>query len=522
MILVWVWIASFVATIPTWRLPLDHHDQALFRFGSSILRRGGELYRDIWDVKQPGIYWYYTWAEGLFGTGARFGGVHVLSSIWLSTAAVLSAWIVRRAFPSSRAWLFAPFATLGLYTFRVNAFSYAQVEGLIVLPILAVIACVAAASEVRGRARLGLYFAAGALAGVAATFKLLLVVIPGMVILIGLAGIARSRRPVSSKVGDDDAGGFTMAVADFCAALAGGIVVLAAVTTPFVLSDRLDVFLWTNFVFPREAIASVELPGIGKLLESAAHLGTTVVLLLPAAAVGLAKLRRSSSPFARVAGSGCVTWIVIGLIAIVAQRFSWHAYHFTMLIWPVGVLATAGLVMPISPDRAERPLAGAGRVTRVVTALAIGGVLINGARFAYRQVYPFPTEIDTSTYLEELPGLSSEIEGSTCRTAIVFGGPALLIATGLSPVSRLTGQLAVVLVSTQWDELASTLMERKPQFVYFSTVLRPVVRQNSPELYAWIERHYRLIAEDSLDGVWLSYAGERPASDCRAQVSLDR
>src|SRR5690606_31301859 len=138
---------------------------------------------------------------------------------------------------------------------------------------------------------LGLYFAAGALAGVAATFKLLLVVIPGMVILIGLAGIARSRRPVSSKVGDDDAGGFTMAVADFCAALAGGIVVLAAVTTPFVLSDRLDVFLWTNFVFPREAIASVELPGIGKLLESAAHLGTTVVLLLPAAAVGLAKLR---------------------------------------------------------------------------------------------------------------------------------------------------------------------------------------------------------------------------------------
>src|SRR4249919_2061776 len=42
-------------------------DQALFASGARQLARGGVLYRDFWDVKQPGIYLWYLGGGALFG-----------------------------------------------------------------------------------------------------------------------------------------------------------------------------------------------------------------------------------------------------------------------------------------------------------------------------------------------------------------------------------------------------------------------------------------------------------------------
>lgn len=38
-------------------------DQALFAINARVLNDGGALYRDAWDVKQPGIYLFY-WLGG--------------------------------------------------------------------------------------------------------------------------------------------------------------------------------------------------------------------------------------------------------------------------------------------------------------------------------------------------------------------------------------------------------------------------------------------------------------------------
>src|SRR5258705_260145 len=41
-------------------------DQALFAAGARQLARGDVLYRDFWDVKQPGIYLWYLGGGSLF------------------------------------------------------------------------------------------------------------------------------------------------------------------------------------------------------------------------------------------------------------------------------------------------------------------------------------------------------------------------------------------------------------------------------------------------------------------------
>ena len=38
--------------------PFDH-DQGLFMAGARAMADGARLYVDFWDMKQPGIYWYY-------------------------------------------------------------------------------------------------------------------------------------------------------------------------------------------------------------------------------------------------------------------------------------------------------------------------------------------------------------------------------------------------------------------------------------------------------------------------------
>ena len=41
-------------------------DQALFTTGASKIYRGATLYRDFWDLKQPGIFGFYLLGGVLF------------------------------------------------------------------------------------------------------------------------------------------------------------------------------------------------------------------------------------------------------------------------------------------------------------------------------------------------------------------------------------------------------------------------------------------------------------------------
>ncbi|MBK8210080.1 MAG: hypothetical protein IPK78_08965 [Rhodospirillales bacterium] len=46
--------------------PLDG-DQALFLYFAEAIDHGERLYVDIWDMKQPGVFWFYWLGGKIFG-----------------------------------------------------------------------------------------------------------------------------------------------------------------------------------------------------------------------------------------------------------------------------------------------------------------------------------------------------------------------------------------------------------------------------------------------------------------------
>ena len=61
-------VVLFVAALAVLHIPYPFgQDQATFTWGGKALTEGAVLYRDFWDMKQPGIYWWYEASGRLFG-----------------------------------------------------------------------------------------------------------------------------------------------------------------------------------------------------------------------------------------------------------------------------------------------------------------------------------------------------------------------------------------------------------------------------------------------------------------------
>lgn len=475
-----VWLASMILALPLLQLPLIHDDQALFRLVGSVLAEGGRLYRDIWDVKQPGIFWFYWLGESIRG-GATGSGVHALFIAWLGATGVLAAVVTALALPGRRLWMLAPLLTIPFYTLRVNVYTTAQLEALMPLPILVVVACVTAAFDDRLRAGPA-YLISGLMIGVVAIFKMLLAAIPAAVALVALLGLWRARGSRAFRVG---ATGL----------VAGTAAVLGGVIAGFAMAGTLDIFLWTLLIYPPAALGQVTMAPLSRAWLSIVAISSTTALLLPAAAAGVQAVRVPglSQPVGRVALL-CMTWPLVNVLVIVAQRMSWHTYHFAMLSWPLGILAVLGIGTALS----RRRKAGA----YLLLALSLLGLGVNGARSVTRD--------DTVTLallerqrLERLPALKHSLDTGTCRSAFVFGGPGLLLAGGLRPVAEFTGQLAPYLLPEQWPRLEQVLQERLPAYLYVDAQYEAVIQRRSPLLWRWIPEHYRQLDTDDHGGRWL-------------------
>ncbi|MEZ5739751.1 MAG: hypothetical protein R3E68_10045 [Burkholderiaceae bacterium] len=500
-------LGSFLLTTLIWLLPLDHYDQALFRLGADVLERGGWLYRDFWDLKQPGIYWFYE-AAGLLFDGDPTRGpltreVLLLNSLWLTLATVIAVLIMRRALPDGPAWLFVPVFALGTFVFRLDYFSVAQVESLIFLPLLGIIAALQLVPRVPpGGQRLALCFLAGLGAAVVAIFKLILAPIAAAMLVIGLLGA----RPMPAPMSSPDDSRLPM----WFATVAGGLAGLAAALWPFVQQGLFDQFVWTQFIYPPKALSLLQSRPISRFVDSSLHLGSVTFLLIPAAVLGAINLYRTATRASRQLLWSCLAWILVGLAVVIPQRLSWHAYHFVTFIWPIGLLAAAGVVG-----------GGIGASTRrwhtLVLLIALAGLLINAGRWSMRPSLPKGETVvgDLHAYVKNTPGLPQRLAVQTCRSALVFGSPALFHAAGLLPATTITGQLSPILLPAQWQQLFEQTRAAMPRFIYLDNrESSQVIDDRAPAFSAWMTQHYRLLAVDPHAGHWLVPNDDTAPSPC--------
>ena len=69
-------------------------DQALFAVVAEELGRGAVLYRDHWDITNPGVFWFYQVAGSLFGFTEE--GIRLFEWLWVTGLVVVAAEATRR------------------------------------------------------------------------------------------------------------------------------------------------------------------------------------------------------------------------------------------------------------------------------------------------------------------------------------------------------------------------------------------------------------------------------------------
>ncbi len=490
----------------------EHGDQALFEVAGRALNEGSVYYRDFWDIKQPGIYWFHALGERLWPGGPDTAGLgpRILEAL----LAVLAGWLVLvivTDWPLQR-WVrwCAPSLVVGPYLVWSAVGGVGQVEGLMTVTLLAVLALTwprapaptAATGRVpRGR---GAWFAAGLVVGCVGLLKTLY--LPLVVVPMTLALVAGRRAPAGPARRND-------AVRVASALLgAGALTVVAA--GHLAQHGVLGLALHTTFVLPWQVTANPAVhpaSSFGELARSLTNLtpltGPLAVLALVAAARGH---RDRVLPPLTAPALTTVTALAVGLAL---PQFP-TPYRLLLLAAPVGLLAVAGL----------QHLAGltSGRALRTATAVVLVGLaLLTGRQVLHLARSGGPAGLDLTarvTRADNGPAAAALRAANEVASRVpprspvyVFGDPRILLLLNARQGAEITGWSMEMQPASVWRELDRELTRSRPPFVFVDPTFADVLA-GTPEAAGVLDllaRQYQVFARTA-EGTW--YLTLRPGS----------
>jgi hypothetical protein len=470
-------------------------DQGFAAVVGNELRHGQVLYTDVWDVRQPGLYAFFT-LGGIAPFGMTEGGVHLLEGVYLLAFAVVLQRTLRPHV--EREWVAAvsPLFVVGAYWAAADAHLLTQIEALVLFPLYVAIWGVAVRSPNRlSTRRLVVTGVAGA-----AVVTLKLIYLPILVIVWGIA-FADAMRGRGWRAALRDLRWLFVA---FAAPIALEIVVLAA-------AGALPEAMWTFFVFPFHQ-RKLDLRDWSRLRSSLEYLVRNFVWTVPLALVGTV-LRR---PVRDRLVLGLLVWLFAGAGLLLAQ--TWYPYQFQLLIAPLGVLAVFGF------DR----LVASPRTPSAIVAIVVAALLaLIPARTLARKSVTFARDEFTLTaegreryhdkYAPWYPVAAESAAFLSARTALpgpihVFGDYELhrqshrrmaIAINGLTP-EQLDGRL--------WRKTREQLADAQPPYIFVSDFASNIMRERSPETAQFLDEGYCELrrtngTNDTETGRWLVNRG---------------
>lgn len=486
---------GLVAVLGALHLPYPFQgDQALFTIFARSFAEGAVLYRDFWDVKQPGIFWFYGLAGRLFGFDEV--GVHLLELIlWLGFSLFLVVTLGHRfRSPVTKALL--PLLTAGWYYASVlRPMLLTQIEILVGVPLfVALWLAIRPAGELGSLSRL---VGAGVAGGIALILKLFL--LPLLAAIWAVALIGRARDAPGRRV----------------AAMASGALALAlGVALPPVLAvlhlargGALEIAAWTTFVYPGQAMAVSERP-FSRLVISVGWFAVFYAPILFLAAVRLLAPGRAALDRLTI---GLLTWIAAGAILVLFQL--WWPYHLYLLAIPLGILAAEGLDALLERPRGiSRGMIAALVVLalpavgltahKTFTLLRTGLGLTPAARRAYQAVYAEPYR--SIPVQAKAVGGAAPAEGSM----YVFGDPLYLMLTDRPQAIPLNGWSPDMWTEAMWIRALADLEAARPATIVVEGWAADMMRERAPAAIAFLARDYRAVGRWP-EAVWYARVSER-------------
>jgi len=467
-------------------------DQALFLVGAREMAHGATYYRDFWDIKQPGIYWFYELARPL---GGGILAVHVLELVWQLGLAVLLQRAGRGLFRRPAVGAVLPLLVVGVYYASARPVNLTLIEGLVGLPLLGSLLLVWRAARSQ---RLALFAVAGLVGGVVPVFK----VVEGALLLVVLvSGLVRLRQTSASRAEQLRA----------AAAYAAGAALPAVGVLGWALArHELRLLVRTTLVYPPQVSALAGMHTTYELHVAARQVATSGTLLLALAVVALLPGVGRRLDLMTLS---CLAWIAVGGGVILLQKP--NAYEVFLLLVPVGLLAAAGLQRVLDVV-AERPrvalraglaVAGLALLLPTLSPLAAevrvlgehGGGVTSADRVAVG-------DAETDEYADTSADLAAVHPLLPPGPVYVLGHPLLQQLLGAPSALELNGWSPEQFVPQQWREWQRELERTHPTVVFVDHGALPLVQQGAPEAMAYLRAHYRVVrtspAADRAGGTW--------------------
>jgi hypothetical protein len=475
-------------------------DQALFASGARQLQGGAVLYKDFWDVKQPGIYLFYV-VGGTF-VGYSEVALHLFELAYQLVFALVLILTLRNTFRHRWVGPLVALFVLGTYYATVEPLELGQVESLVGFPLYLTLWC--ALRSLGGsrdgptrikhtRVRVRWLAASGLFGGIVLVFKLVFApMLAGIWLLIvwELARAVPKGRRFESV--------FTTVVAIG----AGALVPLALAGAYLAANGQLGTARWTYFTVTPETTGIAGRPFsrlTGGLVRTVAR--WAVPLALAAFALWTAR-RRGLDRLQR----GLVIWIAIGIPVFLVQH--WWIYTFAMFLVPVGILAGYGLdafVDAWPPRTTARRVAV--MIGAVVLLLPAAARLSGNTRAIARHGFALQAE-DRAKLRYELESDYGPAEAwafylsapqNRSGSAYVLGNPLNQYVSGRPQAVAVNGWSPEQYPKGVWDRLRGELENAKPQHLVVDEFSDRIMRANSPETRKLIAAWYRPVGRAGPD-----------------------
>jgi hypothetical protein len=474
-------------------------DQALFAAGARQIARGDVLYRDFWDVKQPGIYIFYLTGGTLFGYSEV--ALHLFELAYQLVFAVVLIVTLRNVF--RHPWIGPLVALLifGTYYATIEPVSLGQVESLVGLPLYLTLWCSLRAlggREIKPerikhtRVRVRWLFASGLFGAAVLLLKLVLAPVVGGIWLLTAWELARAVpkqrwRAVASTVG----------------AVAAGVLIPIAITTAYLAKHgQLGTVRWTYFTVTSQATAIAGRP-ISRLVEGGFKTGVRWALPLALAVVAVLAAWRRGWDRLQV---GLVAWIVLGVPVFLVQH--WWIYTYAMFLVPVGILAGYGLDEVV--DRwsgARRPLRLAVLATAIVLLVPAGVRFAGNGRDVARHDFALTTEARAKLRFDLEPDYwaaaawASWLRQPTTPAGGVYvmGNPLDLYLSNREQTVAVNGWSPEQYPDSVWARLRQELKDARPVQVVVDRFSDSIMRQRSPETRQLIAARYKRVGHAGPD-----------------------
>ncbi|MFO0936038.1 MAG: hypothetical protein U0798_05910 [Gemmataceae bacterium] len=469
-------------------------DQALYTEYAERMNDGEVLYLDLWEVTNPGVFWFYQLAGICFGFNED--GVHLFEWLYWVAFVQTVSFATKRGHSLSH-WPLAPaFLIGGMYyiTSCSDPTLLTRAEGLTAFPLFVSVWLANIAFE-RSRPHMGLLLASGMAGSVAVLIKFAFapILLAGWLPVIVMA----IRRGMPHRLLPLVFGVFApLAVA------VGYLHALGAWESAF----------RELFITPQSILKHGDLADIQRLRKSFRCVSEVYSSVLALALAGtFIQITRRKDPM--VFSIGLLAMAAVPVILV--QRWSWWTHHFQLLTLPISALAayTWPVLKQFVFERLGTPVTRSKRAMVFVVLLAlflplldhVGNVYLPllkhrfGVTASDRQAAHISTLPDYSTAIQETKWLDNP--DAKPGPIFVAGDPLFHTVSDRPMANLIHGWSFALMTPNLWQRLLDDLRSDQPVYVYVANYCERLVDERFPQFHNWLRAKYREVRRSS-NGIW--------------------